>query len=124
MIVDAAAEVMCRPWKWGEADCFTAAGDLFLRLWGVDPVATLRGAYASRREAVAILREHGGLAAALSRTAAAAGLAAGVGAPGEIGVIEWRAHAVTAIRVRPGLWAAKSLCGLAVVPGEGESWRA
>ena len=124
MIVDAAAEIMCRPWKWGEADCFTAAGDLFLHLWGVDPVATLRGAYASRREAVAILRARGGLSETLRQAAEAAGLSAGTGAAGEIGVISWRGRAVTAVRVQPGLWVGKSFEGMALAPGEGRGWRA
>lgn len=53
--IDAAEAAMLRPWKWGEADCCTSACDAFLALWGVDPMAELRGAYTTEAGARAEL---------------------------------------------------------------------
>jgi len=57
----ALAEV--RPFAWGERDCCLFCADLVLALTGVDYAARLRGAYHTRREAVLLLRAHGGMEA-------------------------------------------------------------
>ena len=35
--------VMSKPFAWGACDCCSAACDVFTRLWGVDPMASIRG---------------------------------------------------------------------------------
>lgn len=43
---------MSRPWDWVTSDCIRDAGDVFISLFGIDPVATLRGKYGSARSAM------------------------------------------------------------------------
>jgi len=62
------------PFAWGEQDCCTLAADAVLAFTGVDPMAALRGSYASEAEAEAILAGQGGLAELAARQAAAVGL--------------------------------------------------
>lgn len=48
---------------WGVNDCALFAADGVLELTGVDLAAGLRGSYASREQAAAVLARHGGLQA-------------------------------------------------------------
>ncbi len=52
-----------RPFEWGAHDCVLAAADAVQMMTGEDPAKAYRGLYSSKREAVVILAEHGGLAA-------------------------------------------------------------
>lgn len=126
MILPVALDIMDRDWEWGVADCCTAASDVFRRLHGVDPMAPLRGRYASQRSAWRLIRKHGGWDAMTAELAARAGLSEGVGAPGEIGLAQMieGTHALV-ICVAPGRWAGKSETGLRTVPAAavGRSWR-
>ena len=65
------------PFRWGEQDCCTFAADAVRALTGVDPIADLRGTYATEAEADAVLAAHGGLEAMAVRAAQAAGLPEG-----------------------------------------------
>src|SRR5690606_23486075 len=38
-----AERVMLRPFEWGPCDCCSAACNVFASLWGVDPMAPVRG---------------------------------------------------------------------------------
>lgn len=124
MILAAALDVMDRPWKWGEADCCTAACDVFDRLYGIDPMASLRGRYTSRREAYRIVREMGGFEAMTQTLADKAGLREGNGEPGEIGIIFGQMDGFAlGICLAPGSWAGKTPTGLATLPAALRSWR-
>lgn len=58
--------IRARPFEWGRHDCVLAAADAVEMMTGRDPAAAFRGGYASRKEAVLVLAEHGGLAAMVS----------------------------------------------------------
>lgn len=49
---------------WGRRDCATLAADRYREHTGVDPMADLRGAYATAREALRVMRRCGGMIAA------------------------------------------------------------
>ncbi|MEC9433867.1 MAG: hypothetical protein VYD87_13270 [Pseudomonadota bacterium] len=119
----AVADVMSRPWAWGQADCCTAACDVFARLHGVDPMASLRGGYATRREAMRIIRSRGGWERMAAELAAAAGLRGGAGEPGEIGVTLNGARGSLVICVAPGQWAGKTASGFSTVRAVSGCWR-
>lgn len=53
------------PFAWGQADCCTWAADCWQAMTDTDPLGPLRGTYATRRQARHLLRQCGGLAAAL-----------------------------------------------------------
>jgi len=55
------------PFKWGSNDCASFAADVALALTGRDPLATLRGQWASESEALAVLQRLKGLAWAARR---------------------------------------------------------
>lgn len=55
------------PFAWGSNDCATLAADAVLATTGADPMAALRGRWASEEEAGAVLQSMGGLAAAARR---------------------------------------------------------
>lgn len=94
-----ALDVMDRPWKWGEADCCTAACDVFLRLYGIDPMARLRGKYATRREANRLIEAFGGFEPMASFLAEEAGLRPVDHVPGAV-----------AVATLPGGWQALTIC--------------
>tara|TARA_R100001244_G_scaffold2541_7_gene3981 strand:- start:607 stop:993 length:387 start_codon:yes stop_codon:yes gene_type:complete len=124
IVLARAIDVMDRPWEWGKADCCTAACDVFRALHGIDPMASLRGRYMTRREAHRIIRDMGGFVAMAETLAASAGLSAGHGEPGEIGVAEHDGGLALVIAVGPGAWAGKTLTGMTTVPEALEFWRA
>lgn len=125
VILAHAVEIMARPWRWGEADCCTAACDVFARLHGVDPMAPLRGRYGDRQGAFRLIKGLGGWVPMATSLAASAGLRAGRGEAGEIGVaaLPDGGHALV-VCVAPGSWAGKTLCGLATVAQVERCWRA
>lgn len=46
---------------WGKNDCVIFAADCVLRLTGFDPAERWRGSYSTEKEAVVLLRRHGGV---------------------------------------------------------------
>lgn len=54
------------PFAWGRNDCCLFAGDVVHALTGHDPLAALRGRYASRRDALRLLATLGGYEAAIT----------------------------------------------------------
>jgi len=73
----AVLDVFRGPFVWGEGDCCTSACDAFRRLYGIDPMAPLRGRYSSEAEAMALIRAWGGWRRMTARLAALAGLLPG-----------------------------------------------
>lgn len=59
-------EHMGTSFEWGRHDCALFAADMVLAVTGVDPAADLRG-HTSARQALRVLRSHGGPAALASR---------------------------------------------------------
>ncbi|MCA2014376.1 hypothetical protein LCM17_22995 [Cereibacter sphaeroides] len=106
VVAEAVDAVMHGPWVWGAADCCTSACDVFQRLHGIDPMAPLRGRYASEAEALALVRSFGGWRRMFRTLAAAAGLKPGVGAPGEVGLVRETGYSL-AIGIGGGMWAGR-----------------
>lgn len=106
MVAEAVDAVMHGPWVWGSADCCTAACDVFRRLHGIDPMAPLRGCYATEAEAVALIRSYGGWRRMFAELRDLAGLRPGVGAAGEIGLVREGQYSL-AIGIGGGMWAGR-----------------
>ena len=107
-------DVMDRPWRWGAADCCTAACDVFLRLYRVDPMEPLRGRYSTRLGAMRLIAQEGGFLAMGNRLAERAGLVRVDDAqPGDIGVIRDGSGALALGICTEFGWVGKSEQGLA-----------
>ncbi|WP_118138777.1 hypothetical protein [Oceanicella sp. SM1341] len=126
-----ALQVMDRPFAWGRADCCTAACDVFEALFGIDPMAELRGRYTTAAGAMRIIAGEGGFAALAERLAASAGLVPGQGAgtPGALGLSAPGAATgpqgrALLVCIAPGAWAAKSEGGMSVLPKVERHWHA
>lgn len=120
-----ALDVMDRPWKWGEADCVLSACDVFHRLYGIDPARGFRGTYGSALQAARVIRRMGGPESAAEAVAASCGLAAGKGAPGELGLIPVSGcRMMLTICVAPRQWAGKTETGMTTLPEVVRCWRA
>lgn len=113
--------VMSRPFAWGPCDCCTAACDVFLGLWGVDPMAALRGRYTGATGAARVLWQNGGLAAWAARVARREGLLPGH-ATGGFGLSVVQDRPSLLICIEPGLWAGKSLHGFALLRAAEMGW--
>jgi hypothetical protein len=127
-VIDAAFHAMGMPFAWsGDQDCCASACAAFERITGRDLMLGLRGTYDDRRSAIALIRARGGFLSLWEGQARLAGLGERVEATGCIGVIRvqgarWR---VLGLCVEPGLWAAKSAAGVALVRAEVERcWNA
>jgi len=55
------------PFQWGSNDCATFAADALLHITGQDPLASLRGRWATEAQALQVLAGMGGLPAAARR---------------------------------------------------------
>lgn len=112
--------VMSRPFEWGPSDCCSAACDVFAALWGVDPIARLRG-YSGERAALRLMSQHGGLPALCDQIAREVGLICGH-ASGGFGLASIEGRASLLICIEPGLWAGKSLRGFALLRSAHKGW--
>lgn len=108
IVLQTVLRVMSRPWKWGEADCCTAACTVFAQLYGIDPAAEFRGRYATRAEAELLVHEAGGFARLLRAAARRHGLVPCGERIGALGVVAGEGLVVCAA---PGLWLGKTECG-------------
>jgi hypothetical protein len=119
----AVQDVMCVRWQWGAADCCTAASDVHLRVFGVDPMAPMRGRYASRGGALRLIRAAGGLESLVDGVVARAGLQrVVVDMPGALGVAAMPVGEALLICLRPGVWAGKTPGGYATLEKVGAKW--
>lgn len=131
MRIEQARRIFGAPFGWGVADCCTAPSDLFRLLHGVDPMALLRGRYDSLSGALRLARSFGGFEAMAQACADHAGLRGGVGAVGEIGLVDamclpFVAPHMTramALRMRDGWWV-RMENGVIVVSDVTRCWRA
>ena len=109
--------IMGRCWTWGEADCCTAACDVFQALHGVDPMASLRGVY---RTKIGAQRAIVAMAEALAREA---GLGVGQGEAGDIALVRTESGLYAlAVTLGEGACVAKSLNGGTILQGFERSW--
>lgn len=119
-------DVMLRPWAWGVADCCAAACDVIARLHGVDPMAPLRGAYASGPNALQVIEDQGGMVGMVRRLAGAAGfvqMPVGQARPGDLGLTRSRPEGrALCVCVGPDAWAAKTLRGYALLDAADFAW--
>lgn len=128
-VMAAAREVMLVPWAWGQADCCTSVCDVVLALYGVDPMATLRGSYDGQVEADALADMAGGFLDLAAGIAAQAGFkpVSGPNWPGDVGVTVQGVHRpdrrALAICAGAGAWVCKSPRGLTIVPKVERAWR-
>ena len=116
-VLEAVDMAMSRPFEWGACDCVSAACDAFARLWDTDPLAPWRG-YASRAEAVCILRDIGGFDALAE---AMTGGMAGGHEPGGLALSIGRQRSML-ICIQPGLWAGKTRDGFGITKQAGRGW--
>ncbi|RWR31360.1 hypothetical protein D2T31_05005 [Sinirhodobacter populi] len=119
-VLTAVDAVMSRPFEWGVCDCCTAACDVFLRLWGVDPMADVRSQYMGLRGAAALIRENGGFPALVESVLAPIGLTPGHQIGGLAMTLEGRGSLL--ICIQPGQWAGKTLNGFALVSRADRGW--
>jgi hypothetical protein len=117
-------DVFCRPFVWGVSDCCTAACDVFARLHGIDPMAPLRGRYASRAEAMALIRARGGWRAMADALAREAGLTRSGWAVGALGLAAGREGAALVVGLPCGSWAGKIDGGYATSRKVVAAWQA
>jgi hypothetical protein len=117
MVMAHVLDVYDAPFEWGVSDCCTSACDVFARLHGIDPMAPLRGRYASQAQAHDLIRARGGWRRMFTRLTGAAGLVAGRGDAGELGLIRSAEGFTLGIGTGGGLWAVKMDGGFQTVPG-------
>lgn len=104
--------------KWGVADCVTAAADAFQLVHRIDLLGTIRGAWRSVGQAARLLRRSGGLLSLATRMASAHRLRRVTDVPGAIGVrvtqIAGQGASLGAVLfcVEPGVWVGKTAEGL------------
>jgi hypothetical protein len=119
-LVTAALAGMDGPVIWGRTDCCAAACDLYHDLRGIDPLAPLRGRYATALEAARLIRAGGGFLALARRLAREAGLVRVLPRAGALGLTEAGVAAgpegrALAICLGPGAWAAKGEDGATIL---------
>lgn len=116
----AARAEMAGPFRWGTADCASAALAAFARLTGLDLMGEVRGSYDSALGAARILRGAGGYLPWMAGRAAAAGLRPrrGTPAPGDLALLPCRRlgfGAVLALSLGGGRYAGKGDPGLMIL---------
>jgi hypothetical protein len=119
--------VMYRPWDWSrDWHCLGDAADVFLGLWGLDPMAGLRGKATSLCRALQIVRGAGGMACLLEREFAATGLVQGRAVPGSICVAPTTSSPfgdfAAAICIMPGVVAGKTNGGFEIMQTDVTGW--
>lgn len=116
-----AERVMLRPFEWGACDCCSSACNVFASIWGVDPMAPVRG-YSGPLGAARLMRRTEGLAALAETLAARAGLAEGHATGGLALSEDTGGQRSLLICITPGLWAGKSKDGLAILRRAERGW--
>jgi hypothetical protein len=126
-VLAAVERVMLRPWDWScDHHCLGDASDVFRALWGVDPMAQLRGEARTFGAARRIIMGFGGMARLAETVFPAAGLARCDAAPGAIGIGPSGGSLfgglAALVCIKPGLWAGKSVDGYTVIQCQTDGW--
>jgi hypothetical protein len=110
-------------WAWGQSDCCTFACDVFCDVYGIDPMANIRGTYDSAAGAARLVRSRGGMEANVRRTLREAGLVPCEPREGVLGVVTDAASglAAAAICAEPGVWLVRTETGLTSRPAATEA---
>jgi hypothetical protein len=114
-----------RGWKWGEADCCTSACNAFRDLWGVDPMAPIRGGWTNATEAADVMKSAGGLLNLAIRLAAEADLShrmPAVAREGDIVLMNMGRGPGLGIALGGGRFAGKTVRGFTVVNRAQSAW--
>jgi hypothetical protein len=128
-VLSAVESVMFRHWDWScDHHCLGDASDVFRALWGVDPMAAIRGKARSFCGAVRVVGGFGGMDGLADTLFPQAGLARQIAAPGAIAIGPSGGRIfggrVALICIKPGFWAGKSDGGFSVIQWNGNGWRA
>ncbi len=111
------------PLEWAVADCCISAADVFDLLHGVDPMASFRGRYTSRKQAIEIIKSEGGLFRLCQKMADETGLQSGPEQTGAIGISHKTNRGRTLlICIQPGAWAGKTSTGFRVIKQAERAW--
>lgn len=103
-----------RPFAWGDCDCCLWVCDWIASVRGVDPMASWRGRYSTKRGAYRRIRRGGGFQPTVRAEMAAVGLLETTEPKaGDIGMVQTYQGEALAIRTATG-WACKSPRGLVV----------
>jgi hypothetical protein len=113
-VMDVALSLSEVPWEWGQSDCCTFACDVFAALYGIDPMAGLRGTYGSAAGAARLIQSRGGMEANIRRTLRDAGLAPCDPREGALGAVRDTGGLVLAgiYCGATGLWLVRTTTGL------------
>ena len=117
-VLETVEAVMSQPFEWGPCDCCSASCDVFLRLWGFDPMAPVRG-YIGPRQAAEVIG--GDLGALADRLAAGARLVEGHQTGGLALSTDGRSLLIC---ITPGQWAGKTRRGFAILRSAAKGWHA
>lgn len=128
-VMEVVDRIMSVEWVWGTADCCASGCDVFAELHGIDPMARIRGAYASAGDAARLIKTWGGFPAMVEALADQSGLIISEGLPGEIGLSapydsggpDGRSLLIC---IEPGAWAGKTQFGYGVISTAERCWRA
>lgn len=110
-VMAVALDVMDAPFVWGVTDCSAAVCTVFHRLYGIDPMRSVRGTYTTPTGAARLIARYGGLAEMAAALAEREGLEACEPREGAIGV----ADKSLVICVSPRAWLGKTETGLSTV---------
>lgn len=113
--------IMSRPFEWGPCDCCSASCDVFAALWGVDPMAPVRG-YSGPLGAARMIRRVGGLPTLAETLAVRSSLTVGHATGGLALSAGHRERRALLICIMPGLWAGKSKDGFAILRHADRGW--
>jgi hypothetical protein len=119
----AAVEAYDGPFAWGVSDCCAAACNAFARLHGVDPMAPLRGKYATERGALRMIARRGGWAEMANVLARKAGLIVVTPERGALALVRLPdgRHALGLV-LGPGQIAVKTETGFETIPDCERAW--
>lgn len=117
-VLETVEAVMLRPFEWGPCDCCSAACDVFVRLWGFDPMSPVRG-YVGARDAARVIG--GDLGALADRLAVEARLTSGHASGGLALSVDGRSLLIC---ITPGQWAGKTKGGFAILRAADRGWHA
>lgn len=110
---------------WGRRDCCISACNAFAELWGIDPMAQMRGRYRDRRSARETLAAAGGLVCVAVELARESGLRwryADFARAGDLALLPVGGKMALGLAIGDGTFAAKGWWGLAVVDRAEGCW--
>lgn len=126
-VFDVASDRMAGPIVYGRNDCCTGACDAHFELYGIDPMAPIRGRYGDKRSGAILISQNGGFMTLGHYLAREAGLvecqertgAIGISARGKGAGPE---HRGIAICVEPGIWLGKGERGAVLIGEVAKCW--